>query len=192
MTHTFRRWATNAAVVALGALALTVAGAAERQAPAGAAGKLVVNDTALPGIDRGLARYDPPLDPVDRSLRGARMAEPSGEPPTLYERGVVIVKFKDGDTAQRAGAMRAVGGRGLRQPAWADFELMTLADEADPEAVAASPRRPARGRVRAGALSQPCDVHAERPVLLVPVEPDRRSTWSAPGTSIPARPPASR
>lgn len=136
MTHTFGRWIVNATLVALGALALT-AGSTARQASVDEVGRLVVNDTALPGLDRGLAQHDAPFDPVDRSARGAQMAEPSGEPPTFYEHGVVIVKFKDGDEAARAGAMRAVGGRALRRPAWADFELMTLAAEADPEAVAA-------------------------------------------------------
>ncbi len=162
MTQMFRRRTANAALVAMGAVALTVAGAAGRQVPLDGAGKLVVNDTALPGLDRGLARYDTPLDPVDRSARGAQMAEPSGEPPALYERGVVIVKFKDGDAAARAGAVRSVGGRGLRQPAWADFELMTLPDETDPEAAAAAlAARPdveyAQARYRNHAMFKPND-----------------------------------
>jgi serine protease len=161
MTHTFGRRTANTALVALGALALTV-GSTARQASVDEVGRLVVNDTALPGLDRGLARHDAPLDPVDRSSRGAQMAEPAGEPPTFYEHGVVIVKFKDGDEAARAGAVRAVGGRALRRPAWADFELMTIAAEADPEAVAAAlTARPeveyAQARYRNYAMFKPND-----------------------------------
>jgi serine protease len=99
--------------------------------------RLVVNDAALPGMDRGLAA-EPPLDPVDRSRRGDGFAGIDGAPRPLYRRGSVIVKFKDGSESARQATMRAVGGRGaLERPAYADFDLMTIPADADPEAVAA-------------------------------------------------------
>ncbi len=162
MTHSFRRRTAHAVLAALGAWALAAATTDGRQVSVDEVGRLVVNDMALPGLDRGLAQHDTPFDPAERSDRSAHLAEPSGEPPTLYQRGVVIVKFKDGDDTAKAGTMRAVGGRGLTRPAWADFDLMTLPDEADPEAVAATlAARPevayAQARYRNHAMFKPND-----------------------------------
>ncbi|MGD9905488.1 MAG: S8 family serine peptidase [Vicinamibacterales bacterium] len=125
--------------------------------------RLVVNDVALPGMDRGLAAALPP-DPVDRSRRGQRFVAADGTPRALYRRGSVIVKFREGaGTAARAAAVRAVGAPGmLDRPAWADFDLMAIPMSADPEAVAAElAARPdveyAQARYRNDAMFRPND-----------------------------------
>jgi serine protease len=164
MTHTFRHRVTGAGLVAIGALALTVGGPAGRQVSVGEAGRLLVNDVALPGIDRGLARHDAPSDPVDRSRRGAGFHDASDAPRERYERGAVIVKFRDGTESARAATVQSVGGRDLRRPAWADFDLLTIAMDADPEAVtAALAARPdveyAQARYRNYAMFKPNDEH---------------------------------
>ncbi len=137
MIQLFRHRVAVAGLAAIGVLALTLSRPAGRQVSVDEAGRLLLNDVALPGIDRGLALNDPGLDPVDRTSRGAHFSDESGAPRELYERGAVIVKFRDGAGASRDTAMRAVGGRDLKRAAWADFDLMTLDLEADTEAIAA-------------------------------------------------------
>ena len=162
MSHAFRHRPIAAGFLALAALLLATSAPSGRQLSVGEAGRLVVNDVALPGIDRGLAQHDAPFDPVDRSSRGAHFSDESGAPRELYERGAVIVKFRDGAEPTRAGSMRAVGGRDLKRPAWADFDLMTIPMGADPEAVAAElTSRPeveyAQARYRNHAMFKPND-----------------------------------
>ncbi len=135
MTQLFRHRVTVASLAAIGAVTLAVSTPAGRQISVDEAGRVLLNDVALPGIDRGLALSDPALDPVDRSSRGAHFSAESGAPRELYERGAVVVKFRDAQ-APHAVAVHAVGGRELKRPAWADFEIMTIPAEADPEAVA--------------------------------------------------------
>ncbi len=135
MNQLYRRRVTIAGLAAIGALALAVGSPAGRQVSVDEVGRLLLNDVALPGIDRGLALNDPGLDPVDRTNRGAHFSTESGAPRELYERGGVVVKFRDAQ-ASHAGAVRAVGGRDVKRPAWADFEIMTIPADADPEAVA--------------------------------------------------------
>jgi serine protease len=120
----------------LAAAALTVlwaAAPAGRQAAPDAPHRLMVNDTALPGIDRGLAGADAPQHPVDRSRRGAGFSAARDTPRTLSARGSVIVKFRDdADATLRPAAIRAVNGRALARPAWADFDLVAIPAGADP------------------------------------------------------------
>ena len=162
MTHPFRHRLAGAALMAIGALTLATSTPAGRQLPDGAAGRLLVDDVALPGIDRGLAQHDLTLDPVDRSQRGAQFQGASGAPRELFARGSVIVKFRDGTEPARAATMRAVGGRDLRRPDHADFEIMTIPVGADPEAAAATlAQRPdveyAQARYRNHAMFRPND-----------------------------------
>jgi serine protease len=119
------------------AAALWVAAPAGRQPAVEAVHRLLVNDVALPGMDRGLAPDVPP-DPVDRSSRGDGFAAADGRPRQLYTRGSVIVKFRDGGEAARQTTLRAVGARAMMtRPAWADFDLVSIPMDADPERVAA-------------------------------------------------------
>ena len=128
----------TAAILTAAALALVVAVPSGRQAPAVRVGRQLLQEAALPGLDRGLAPDRGPVEPVDRSLRATRMAAANGAPRTRYATGSVIVKFRDDTVTARQRALTAVHGEGLVRPAWADFELMEIGDGADPEAVAAA------------------------------------------------------
>jgi serine protease len=144
------------------AAALWVAAPAGRQPAVEAVHRLLVNDVALPGMDRGLAPDVPP-DPVDRSSRGDGFAAADGRPRQLYTRGSVIVKFRDGGEAARQTTLRAVGARAMMtRPAWADFDLVSIPMDADPERVAAElTERPdveyAQARYRNHAMFRPND-----------------------------------
>ena len=162
MTRAFQHRATGAGLVAIGALALAVSAPAGRQASIAEIGRLMVDDVALPGIDRGLAQNDAPLEPQDRSNRGAQFSDESGAVRELYDRGSLIVKFKDGTESSRDASVRAVGGRDLKRPAWADFDVMSIPMDVNPEAVAASlSERPdveyAQARYRNHAMFKPND-----------------------------------
>jgi serine protease len=109
---------------------------AQEALPAGGA-RLLVQDAGLPGIDRGLRDRDVPPDPsvpvrptrLDRAERGPLSPVP----------GSVIVKFKPGTDRTSAvnASMGQVSAAGAERPSWADFEILTVAPDADPEAVAA-------------------------------------------------------
>jgi serine protease len=126
------RW-YSLAVVAVVALQAATAG---RQPAFDSNHRMVVNDVALPGIDRGLALHDAPQDPADRARRDAGYAPESGAPRQLYARGSVIVKFKDGSEPTRPAALRSANARAMARPAWADFDLVAIPADADPERVA--------------------------------------------------------
>ncbi len=132
------RRVAGAGLVAIGALALAVGTPAGRQASVDDVGRVLLDSAALPGIDRGLAANERPVEPADRSRLAPRGVDTPETRPDTFARGAVIVKFRDGAATSREGALRAVGGRDLKRPAWADFELMTVADTADPEAIAAT------------------------------------------------------
>ena len=98
--------------------------------------RVLANEFGLPGIDRGLSTYEPRFEPVDRVRR---LAQPLGAAPPVDDvltRGAVIVKFRDGSATPLA-TMRAVGGQTMTRPTWADFDVMAIPADADPEAVAA-------------------------------------------------------
>lgn len=160
MTQPSPPW--RAALAATGAaLALTVALPQGQTSTAAPAWRLLENDYGLPGIDRGLAANEAPI-PAENRERRATAAD--DEPPALREpflRGSLIVKFKDGVTSQVT-AMRAVEGQGMAQPAYADFEVMAIPRDADPEAAAAElAARPdveyAQARYFNHAMSRPND-----------------------------------
>jgi serine protease len=105
--------------------------------------KLLVNDVGLPGIDRGLRAQEPPMEPYGRGTRGLALAErvdqvdPRGE----YLRGSVIVKFTN--VAGQGGvnsAMRAVSATEIARPSYANFDIIDIPQDADPEAAAAALR----------------------------------------------------
>ena len=56
----------------------------------------MVQDTGLPGIDRGLRGQGTPMEPGGQGGRGLAFPErPDGvEPDRVYARGSVIVKFR--------------------------------------------------------------------------------------------------
>jgi serine protease len=120
----------------MAAAALIVALPAGQEAPT-AAWRALQNEFGLPGMDRGLAPYELPIEPASRVRRAAGPATDAPAVREPFARGAVIVKFKDGSTS-RVSAMREVEGLGMTRPAWADFELMRIPMDADPEAAAAA------------------------------------------------------
>jgi serine protease len=137
---TTTNWTTRARVgLTVAACALIVADAVG-QSPAAPGHRTLVQATGLPGIDRGLREHDVPIDPAGRGAGGwrAQIERIGGRAnERLYVRGSVIVKFRDGGAATSA-AMRAVGGSQMRRPSYADFDIMEIPADADPEAVAAA------------------------------------------------------
>jgi serine protease len=151
-------WKTAGLIAAIGAGLLTATGAGQQPS----ASRLVVQETSLPPIDRGLRDQDPP-----RAARGQDAADrlravaAVGDAP--YVRGSVIVKFKDDVTAgAMVAASRQVAGDTVDRTGWANFDIIAIPDSADPEAAAAVLRaRPdveyAQPRYRNYAMSKPND-----------------------------------
>jgi serine protease len=120
--------------------ALGWAGAAGQEAAPGPAARALVSETALPAIDRGLRDQDIVRDPARaprRPLPVADSVDRSGVEPA-YLPGSVIVKFKAGTdrSAAVSSTMAQVAGTSAERPSWADFDVVTIDDGADPEAVA--------------------------------------------------------
>lgn len=129
--------------------------------PAPGAARLLMQQTSLPPIDRGLRDQDPP-----RAARGRDEADrvrAAGADDLPYVRGSVIVKFKaDATSGGIAAATRQVAGDTVDRSRWADFDVIGIPDSADPEAAAAALRtRPdveyAQPRYRNHAMSRPND-----------------------------------
>jgi serine protease len=92
---------------------------------------MVVSEIAAPAIDRGLREFDPPRDP--RSDATSPVAG-HGEP---FLRGSLIVKFRPGTSTEAQRAMLAqVEGSAAAAPSYADFDLVAVDADADPESLA--------------------------------------------------------
>jgi serine protease len=118
-------------VVALAAW-LVVSAAQEPQIPSSLPS--LVADLTAPGTDRGLRANDPPRAPRTAADR-VRIERVGRDLP--YERGSVIVKFRtDSSATARLASVASVAGVATERPAYADFEIVRIADGADPEAVA--------------------------------------------------------
>lgn len=101
--------------------------------------KVVVSDTSLPGIDRGLRDRDLPREPGARSSRllPAAVADGLTHVP-YYEPTSVIVKFREGaQSAEINAAMASVRASNRERPSWANFEIVQIPAGADPQVVAA-------------------------------------------------------
>lgn len=104
-------------------------------------GRLLIQTTGLPGIDRGLREHDAPAEARGASGSRARLQRLDAAPDDgLYVSGSVIVKFRSGDGTAVNSTMRAVGGSSLNRPSYADFDIMRIEPGADPEAVSAALR----------------------------------------------------
>ena len=128
-----RYTATCAAAVAL--IALWTAGGHGQlnQLPAA---KAVVQDVGLPAIDRGLRDQDPPR--AARTSANVAHARTSDAP---YLRGSVIVKFTDEATRGGISAATAqVAGEIADRSSYADFDIVDIPINVDPEAAAAALR----------------------------------------------------
>ena len=93
-----------------------------------------ISDVTSPGIDNGVRDADAPRPP--RPYPTDLTSRSSGVP---YLRGSIIVKFRPGTgpTAQQAMLARA-GASKMDAPAYADFDIVTIDDSADPEVTAAA------------------------------------------------------
>ncbi|MEW6320801.1 MAG: S8 family serine peptidase [Acidobacteriota bacterium] len=117
-------------------LALAVTGQGQGDALDGQA-RLLVQDTALAAIDRGLRDQDLPVDPRRGPIEALRAD--TSEPAREYVAGSVIVKFRGGGGL--SDAMAAVEATGVERPSFANFDLLEIPPDADPEAVAAELRQ---------------------------------------------------
>lgn len=146
--------------VALAGLLTAVGAGQELQAPV--ASRLLVQEAALPPIDRGLRDQDPPRAARNRD-DAERLRAEAGDDGLPYVRGSVIVKFKDGASAGAiTAATRQVAGDTVDRSSWANFDIIDIPDAADPEAAAAVLReRPdveyAQPRYLNYAMSRPND-----------------------------------
>ena len=122
--------------------------------------KAMIQEAALPPIDRGLRDQDPP-----RAARsGVTTDHARATQDTLpYVRGSIIVKFKDGVSRGAVSAATAqVTGTIADRSAWADFDIVDIPPDLDAEAAAAAMRaRPdveyAQPRYRNHAMARPND-----------------------------------
>ena len=122
------------------------------------ASRTIVQDTALPAIDRGLRDQDPPR--AARTGSEANRLRGNTEP---FVRGSIIVKFKDdAPRGAAASATAQVSGEMVDRTAWANFDIVDIPADTDPEAAAAALRaRPdveyAQPRYRNHAMARPND-----------------------------------
>jgi serine protease len=149
---------TGAAVVAAVALWSAIG---HGQPPTPPAAKAMLREAALPAIDRGLRDQEPPR--AARTSRDAGRARTAADEALPYLRGSIIVKFKDGATpGGPAAAMAQVNGTIANRLSYADFDIVEIPLDADPEAAAAAMRaRPdvdyAQARYRNHAMARPND-----------------------------------
>jgi len=131
-----RRSITSAAVVALVALWTAIGHTQLNPAPVT---KAVVQDIGLPAIDRGLRDLDPPREA--RTAENIPHAHSSSGDTLPYLRGSIIVKFKDDATRGGVAAATAqVAGQITDRTTWADFDIVDIPMDADPETAAAALR----------------------------------------------------
>jgi serine protease len=138
---TFRTSLTVGSIgIALAAgLSLVGSTAHMQEDPLGGRARAMVTDRGPNGIDRGLRDLDPPREP--RRTGMARQRANGSVASRSYLSGSIIVKFREG-TAQPAmlSAMRAVNGGMKPRLSYADFDIVTIAADADVEAAAAELR----------------------------------------------------
>src|SRR4030095_13775063 len=99
--------------------------------------KTMIQETGLSAIDRGLRDQDPPRAArTARDAAGIRIGNGDMRP---YVRGSIIVKFKDDATGSGMSAATAqVAGTLADRSSWADFDIMSIPSDADPESAAAA------------------------------------------------------
>lgn len=121
----------TAGILTIVALAIGVATAQDNPA---ASLRTFISDVVPPGIDTGLHDSDPARPP--RPYPTDMAVRVDGTP---YLRGSIIVKFKPGTApaAQRL-MIERVGASTMEAPSYADFDIVSIDRNADPEAAAAS------------------------------------------------------
>ena len=127
-------------VARVGAAIVVIVGlitvSAQEQLTPGGALKAIVLDTAQPAIDRGLRDQDPP-----RAARTSVEADRLRSDTAPFIRGSIIVKFTDdASRAAVAAATAQVTGDVVDRSGWANFDIVDIPFEMDPEAAAAAMR----------------------------------------------------
>src|SRR5438067_5922839 len=91
--------------------------------------RTLLSDAALPGIDTGARENDPPR----------RNSLAVSDPSLPYLRGSIAVKFRPGTApvSQQLMLQRVGASTTMDAPSYADFNIVAIDPEADPEAVAA-------------------------------------------------------
>jgi hypothetical protein len=138
-----RRTPPLAGVVIIACAGLLVVTGRGQDASLNRSPRLVIQDTGLTGIDRGLREHDEPREPRGRAERARPLSVQADGTPAqrLYRSGSVIVKFRDGTGGPATlSAMRAADASGMERQSYANFDIMNIADAADPETVAATLR----------------------------------------------------
>jgi serine protease len=134
-----KAWARLGLTMAACALMMVTSSRGQGQSPRDY--PVLSQSVGLPGIDRGLRDNDYPTDARrgrQWAPRSARGDVSTGES-TL--RGSIIVKFRDSaDGTAVNSAMRTVGGGTRQRLSYADFDIVQIPADADPEAVAATLR----------------------------------------------------
>jgi serine protease len=101
--------------------------------------RAIVQDAGLPAIDRGLRDQDPPRA-ARTSLEASRLRAGRGDDQPFL-RGSIIVKFKaDATRGGMTAATAQVAGEIIDRTSWANFDIVDIPDEEDPEAAAAALR----------------------------------------------------
>jgi serine protease len=101
--------------------------------------RAIVSETGLPPIDRGLRNQDAPR--AARTKANSSHARAEGGEALPYLRGSLIVKFKDGTARGSVSAATAqVGGDVADRSSFANFDIVDIPADADPEAAAAALR----------------------------------------------------
>src|SRR5689334_19423934 len=93
-----------------------------------------ISDTTLPGVDTGMRDKDAPRPP--RPSATDVVTRSGGE---AYLRGSIAVKFRPGTApvAERQ-MMDRIGATTMEAPSYADFQIVNIDENADPEAAAAT------------------------------------------------------
>jgi serine protease len=135
---------TRLALASFAVAALMVATSRGQEPREREQGRLTVQEVGLPGIDRGLREHDPPQDVRARALRSVRTQIDRPEAAVterLYASGSIIVKFRDGAVSNAVNsAMRTVRASGTERPPYADFDIVDIPLDLDPEVAAAQMR----------------------------------------------------
>jgi serine protease len=136
------RWARAGLTLLACATLLVIPGRGQDGGKAPA--RAVVQYTGLPGVDRGLREHDRPIEPAARGSRGIRAQMVRGDgtrPARTFLTGSIIVKFRDGAAGNTVNsAMRAAAASTIKRPSYANFDILEIPPDADPEAVAAALR----------------------------------------------------
>jgi serine protease len=125
------------------ALAVCILPAARGRGQAGPQSGIVIEYSAPPAIDRGLAPdVSRAPDSAERRIRDSiraegRRTERAGASGVRYVAGRLIVKFKDGvSAAAKSSALSATSASASTRPSYADFDIVSIDESADAEEAA--------------------------------------------------------